>query len=75
MTTAILDSDVNQPYDFGVVRWNSKEYALTALGSQEGQAAVADLENFAGAGVDMELGEVNRPTEMAADRRDSLEKI
>lgn len=40
------------------VRWDSKEDALAALGSPAGEAAVADLANFAGAGVDIELGEV-----------------
>jgi uncharacterized protein (TIGR02118 family) len=36
----------------------SKEAALGAMNSSEGQAAVADLANFAGAGVQMSFGEV-----------------
>jgi uncharacterized protein (TIGR02118 family) len=42
-----------------VLRWDTREDALAALGSPEGEAAVADLANFAGAGVDIEFGELN----------------
>jgi hypothetical protein len=38
-----------------VLRWDTKE---DALASPPGEAAVADLANFADAGVDIELGEV-----------------
>lgn len=41
-----------------IVTWDGKEDALAALGSPAGEAAVADLANFAGAGVDIEFGEV-----------------
>lgn len=41
-----------------VVHWDSKQDALAALASPAGEAAVADLANFAGAGVDIDLGEV-----------------
>ncbi len=41
-----------------VLQWDSKDDALAALASPTGEAAIADLANFAGAGVDIELGEV-----------------
>ena len=41
-----------------VLDWDSKEAAEASLGSAEGQAAVADLGNFAQAGVDMQFQEV-----------------
>ncbi|MDL5158632.1 EthD family reductase [Actinomycetospora termitidis] len=41
-----------------VLDWDSKEAAQASLGSEEGQAAVADLDNFAQAGVDMEFQEL-----------------
>ncbi|MCU1631038.1 MAG: hypothetical protein JWP64_5987 [Pseudonocardia sp.] len=41
-----------------VLRWDTKEDALAALASPPAEAAVADLANFADAGVDIELGEV-----------------
>ncbi|MGQ0480221.1 MAG: EthD family reductase [Pseudonocardia sp.] len=37
----------------------SKDAALAALGSPEGQAAVADLPNFATGGVQLSFGEVD----------------
>lgn len=43
-----------------VLDWDSKEAAEASLGSADGQAAVADLGNFAQAGVDMEFQEVVR---------------
>jgi uncharacterized protein (TIGR02118 family) len=42
-----------------VLRRDSEADALAALESPEMEAAVADLGNFAGAGVDIEFGEVN----------------
>ena len=42
-----------------VVDWDTREAAQAALSSEVGQAAVADLQNFATAGVDMEFVEVN----------------
>jgi len=52
--------DGTRPAHFliAVVTWDSKEDALAALASPAGEAAVADLANFAGAGVDIEFGEV-----------------
>lgn len=41
-----------------VLDWDSREAAQAALSSEEGAAAVADLENFAQAGVDMQFVEV-----------------
>lgn len=41
-----------------VLQWKSKDDALAALGSPAGEAAVGDLQSFAGAGVDLDLGEV-----------------
>lgn len=43
-----------------VVQWDTKDDALAALGSPAGEQAVADLANFAAAGVDLDLGEVHR---------------
>jgi uncharacterized protein (TIGR02118 family) len=53
-------ADESRPPHFliAVVQWDSKEDALAALASPAGQAAVADLANFAGAGVDIDLGEL-----------------
>lgn len=55
--------DGTKPAHFvvAVLRWDSKQDALAALGSPQGEATVADLDNFAGAGVDIEFGEVNIP--------------
>jgi hypothetical protein len=39
-----------------VLAWDSEEAFQAAFGSAEGQAAVGDLANFAGAGVDMAAG-------------------
>lgn len=39
------------------LRWADEQHAMAALGSPAGAAAVADLANFAGAGVAIELGE------------------
>lgn len=41
-----------------VLHWDNKDDALAALASPEGTAVVADLANFAGAGVEIDLGEV-----------------
>ena len=41
-----------------VLDWDSKEVAQASLGSPAGEEAVADLANFAQAGVDMEFLEV-----------------
>ena len=40
------------------LEWDSRDAAETAFASPEGQAAVADLENFAQAGVALEFYEV-----------------
>ena len=45
-------------YLIAVVHWDSRDDALAALASPAGKAAVADLANFASAGVDIDLGEV-----------------
>jgi uncharacterized protein (TIGR02118 family) len=42
-----------------VLDWDTREAAQGALSSEAGAAAVADLENFAQAGVDLEFVEVN----------------
>jgi uncharacterized protein (TIGR02118 family) len=45
------------PYHLiAVLTWDSVEAFQAAVSSQEGQAALADLSNFAGAGVDMCTG-------------------
>lgn len=41
-----------------VLDWDSKDAALASLDSEAGKAAVADLENFAQAGVDLEFQEI-----------------
>lgn len=41
-----------------VLRWDSRAEALAALDSPAGQAVVADLANFATAGVAIDLGDV-----------------
>lgn len=41
-----------------VLDWDSKEAAQASLDSEPGKKAVADLENFAQAGMDMEFQEV-----------------
>ncbi|MDN5916365.1 MAG: EthD family reductase [Pseudonocardia sp.] len=52
--------DGSKPAHFVIafVTWDTKEDALAALSSPAGEAAVADLANFATAGVDIELGEL-----------------
>ncbi|MGH3439764.1 MAG: EthD family reductase [Sciscionella sp.] len=59
--TICESADGSRPPHFliAAVRWDSKDDALAALASPAGEAAVADLANFAGAGVDIDLGEVN----------------
>ena len=41
-----------------VLDWDDRDTALASLDSPAGKAAVADLENFAQAGVDLEFQEV-----------------
>ncbi|PVZ12104.1 EthD family reductase [Actinomycetospora cinnamomea] len=41
-----------------VLDWDTREAAQAALSSEAGEAAVADLQNFAQAGVDMQFTEV-----------------
>jgi uncharacterized protein (TIGR02118 family) len=52
--------DGSRPPHFvvSVLQWDSREDALAALSSPAGEAAVGDLKNFAGAGVDLDLGDV-----------------
>jgi uncharacterized protein (TIGR02118 family) len=52
------DADGNRPpyHLIAVLAWDSEEAFQAAFGSAEGQAAVGDLANFAGAGVDMAAG-------------------
>jgi uncharacterized protein (TIGR02118 family) len=52
------DADGGRPpyHLIAVLTWDSVEAFQAAVGSQEGQAALADLPNFAGAGVDMCTG-------------------
>jgi uncharacterized protein (TIGR02118 family) len=54
-------ADGSPPAHFmiAVVHWETKEDALAALAAPAGEQAVADLANFAQAGVDIELGEVH----------------
>lgn len=58
--TVCETADGSRPPHFviAVLQWDSKDDALAALASPTGEAAIADLANFAGAGVDIELGEV-----------------
>ena len=58
--TVCETADGSRPAHFviGVLHWDTKQDALAALASPPGQAAIADFANFAGAGVDIELGEV-----------------
>ena len=53
-------ADGSRPPHFliAVVHWDSQDDALAALASPAGKAAVADLANFAAAGVDIDLGEI-----------------
>ena len=59
--TVCETADGSGPAHFviAVLQWATKQVALAALASPAGQATVADLANFAGAGVDIELGEVH----------------
>lgn len=52
------DADGNRPlyHLVAVVTWDSAEAFQAAMESAEGQATVADLANFAGAGVQMLTG-------------------
>ena len=52
------DADGNKPafHLVAVVTWDSEEAMQAALSGPEGQEAVADLANFAGAGVEILLG-------------------
>lgn len=43
-----------------VLDWDTKEAALAAFDSPAGKEAVADLQNFAQAGVDLEFQEVQK---------------
>lgn len=43
-----------------VLDWDSKDAALASLDSPAGKEAVADLQNFAQAGVDMEFQEIRQ---------------
>lgn len=54
--------DGSRPQHFlvAVMDWDTKEEALAALASPEGQAAAADLPNFAEAGVEVNFHEVNQ---------------
>jgi uncharacterized protein (TIGR02118 family) len=56
--TETADGSPPPHFLIAVLTWDSKDDALAALGSPAGEAAVADLANFAQAGVDIELGEV-----------------
>lgn len=49
------DADGKQPpyHLIAVLTWDSAEAFQAAVSSEEGQAVLADLANFAGAGVDM----------------------
>lgn len=52
--------DGTRPAHFVIatLHWDTREDALAALASPVGQAVVADLSNFATAGVDVEVGDV-----------------
>jgi uncharacterized protein (TIGR02118 family) len=56
-----LDGDGKQPpsYLIAVLTWDSVEAFEAAVSSAEGQATLADLPNFAGAGIDMCTGPSN----------------
>lgn len=53
-------ADGTRPPHFviAVLRWDNRDEALAALASSAGKETVADLANFAAAGVDIDLGEV-----------------
>jgi uncharacterized protein (TIGR02118 family) len=55
------DADGKQPpyHLIAVLTWDSSEAFHAAVSSAEGQATLADLANFAGAGVDMCTGPSN----------------
>ena len=55
------DADGKQPpyYLIAVLTWDSLEAFQAAVSSGEGQATLADLSNFAGAGVEMCTGPSN----------------
>jgi len=59
--TVCETADGSRPAHFAiaVLHWDTKQDALAALASPTGEAAIADFANFAGAGVDIELGEVH----------------
>lgn len=52
-----VDGSPPAHFVLAVLRWDDEQHAMAALGSPAGAAVVADLANFAGAGVDIELGE------------------
>jgi uncharacterized protein (TIGR02118 family) len=56
-----VDADGKQPpyHLIAVLTWDSVESFQAAVTSAEGQATLADLSNFAGAGVDMCTGPSN----------------
>jgi uncharacterized protein (TIGR02118 family) len=58
--TVFETADGSRPAHFAitVLHWDTKQDALAALASPPGKAVIADVANFAGAGVDLELGEV-----------------
>jgi uncharacterized protein (TIGR02118 family) len=54
-----LDGSPTPHFLVAVMDWDTKEEAMAALGSPEGQAATEDTANFAGAGVDVNFHQVN----------------
>jgi uncharacterized protein (TIGR02118 family) len=52
------DGEPPAHFVIAVLRFDSEQDAMDALGSPEGQAAVADVANFAQAGLELEMGEV-----------------
>lgn len=53
-----LDGTKPAHFVIATLLWDSKADALADLGSEAGKAAVADVPKFAGAGADLEFGEV-----------------
>ena len=53
-----LDGSAPPHFVVAVMDWDTKQDAITALSSPEGEAATADMGNFAHAGADVSFHEV-----------------
>ncbi|MFH5821874.1 EthD family reductase [Georgenia sp. AZ-5] len=56
-----LDGSRSPHFLVAIMDWDTKEDAISALASPEGQAAAADMGNFAQAGADVSFHEVVTP--------------